>query len=111
MDSQAEQKGLLSDEHFTVDGTLIEAWAGQKSVKKKDQTGGFGDSGRNPSVEFRGEKRSNDTHQSTTGPEARLYKKAKGQEAKLSYLGHVLMENRNGLVAEGLLSESRGTAG
>lgn len=108
--AQAEQKGLLSDEHFTVDGTLIEAWAGQKSFKKKDQTGGSGDSGRNPSIEFRGEKRTNETHQSTTDPEARLYKKAKGQEAKLSYLGHVLMENRNGLVVDGLLSESTGTA-
>jgi transposase len=108
--SQAWEKGLLSDEHFTVDGTLIEAWAGQKSFKKKDQGGGSGDSTRNPSVEFRGEKRTNDTHQSSTDPEAKLYKKAKGQEAKLCYLGHALMENRNGLVVNGYLSQSTGTA-
>lgn len=108
--SQAREKGLLSDEHFTVDGTLIEAWAGQKSFKKTDQAGGSGDSGRNPSVEFRGEKRTNDTHQSSTDPEAKLYKKAKGQEAKLCYLGHALMENRNGLVVNSYLSQSTGTA-
>jgi transposase len=102
--SQAREKGLLSDEHFTVDGTLIEAWAGQKSFKKKDQAGGSGGSGRNPSVEFRGEQRTNDTHQSSTDPQAKLYKKAKGQEAKLCYLGHVLMENRNGLVVNSYLS-------
>jgi transposase len=108
--SQAREKGVLSDEHFTVDGTLIEAWAGQKSFKKKDQAGGSGDSGRNPSVEFRGEKRTNDTHQSSTDPQAKLYKKAKRQEAKLCYLGHALMENRNGLVVNSYLSQSTGTA-
>ncbi len=106
----AREHRLLSDEHFTVDGTLIEAWAGQKSFKKKDQTGGSGDSGRNPSIEFRGEKRTNETHQSTTDPEARLYKKAKGQEAKLSYLGHVLMENRNGLAVAACTTPATGTA-
>src|SRR5512142_216902 len=95
---QAREKGLLSDEHFTVDGTLIEAWAGHKSFKSKDDGRGGASSGKNPSVEFRGERRTNDTHQSSTDPEARLYKKAKGQEAKLSYLGHVLMDNRSGLV-------------
>lgn|SRR5512142_395230 len=107
---QAREKGLLSDEHFTVDGTLIEAWAGHKSFKSKDDGRGGASSGKNPSVEFRGERRTNDTHQSSTDPEARLYKKAKGQEAKLSYLGHVLMDNRNGLVVNSLLSQSAGTA-
>lgn len=107
---QAREKGLLSDEHFTVDGTLIEAWAGQKSFQRRDKEERSGDSGSNPTVDFRGEKRSNDTHQSTTDPEARLYKKARGQEAKLSYLGHVLMENRNGLVVNTHLSQSTGTA-
>jgi transposase len=107
---QAREQGLLSDEHFTVDGTLIEAWAGHKSFKSKDDDRGGGTSGKNPSVEFRGEPRANDTHQSSTDPEARLYKKAKGQEAKLCYLGHVLMENRNGLVVNSLLTQSTGTA-
>jgi transposase len=87
--------GLMSDEHFTVDGTLIEAWAGQKSFRRKDEdqtgSGGGGD--------FHGEPRSNQTHASSTDPEARLYKKSSGQEAKLSYLGHTLVENRNGLIA------------
>jgi len=108
--SQAREKGHLSDEHFTVDGTLIEAWAGQKSFKSKDKGGGSGEGGKNPTVDFRREKRSNDTHQSTTDPESRLYKKAKGKESKLSYLGHVLMENRNGLVVNTSLSQSTGTA-
>ncbi len=109
--AQARQLGLLSDEHFTVDGTLIEAWASQKSFKPK-----AGDEaeppaeGSNPEVNFRGDKRRNDTHQSTTDPEARLYKKAKGQEAKLGYLGHVLMENRHGLVVNTRLTLATGTA-
>jgi len=109
--AQARQLGLLSDEHFTVDGTLIEAWASQKSFKPK-----AGDEaeppaeGSNPEVNFRGEKRRNDTHQSTTDPEARLYKKAQGQEAKLGYLGHVLMENRHGLVVNTRLTLATGTA-
>jgi hypothetical protein len=107
---QARENGLLSDEHFTVDGTLIEAWAGHKSFKSKDDGRGSGTSGKNPSVEFRGERRTNDTHESSTDPEARLYKKAKGQEGKLCYLGHVLMENRNGLVINSLLTQSTGTA-
>lgn len=109
--AQARQLGLLSDEHFTVDGTLIEAWASQKSFKP--QAGGEAEppaEGRNPEVNFRGEKRRNDTHQSTTDPEARLYKKAKGQEAKLGYLGHVLMENRHGLVVNTRLTLATGTA-
>lgn len=108
--SRARQMRLLSDEHFTVDGTLIEAWAGQKSFKRKDKGDRSGDCGSNPTVDFRGEKRSNATHQSTTDPEAKLYKKAKGREAKLSYLGHVLMENRNGLVVNTHFTQATGTA-
>ena len=108
----AREQGLLSDEHFTVDGTLIEAWAGQKSFKPR--TGAQlpptdADPG-NPSVDFRGQRRTNDTHASTTDPDAKLYKKAKGQEAKLGFLGHVLMENRNGLVVETRLTAASGTA-
>lgn len=108
----AREKGLLSDEHFTVDGTLIEAWAGQKSFKPRAGTQAppnDSDTG-NPSVNFRGQKRSNDTHTSTTDADAKLYKKAKGQEAKLAFLGHVLMENRNGLVVETRLTAATGTA-
>lgn len=95
----ARKKQLLSSDHFTVDGTLVEAWASLKSFKQKDENisrkddGDFG----NPSVDFHGEKRSNDTHESTTDPESKLYRKSKGQGAKLSFMGHVLMENRNGL--------------
>jgi len=95
---QASAKGLTSDEHFSIDGTLIEAWASQKSFKPKDGDKGPGPQGRNPDVDFRGKPRKNDTHESTTDPDARLYRKASGQEAKLSYLGHVVMENRHGLV-------------
>jgi transposase len=109
----AREKGLLSDEHFTVDGTLIEAWAGQKSFKLRQPTDApppaDSDSG-NPTVNFRGEKRGNDTHASPTDADARLYKKATGQEAKLAFLGHVLMENRNGLVVETRLTPATGTA-
>jgi len=107
----AREKGLLSDEHFTVDGTLIEAWAGQKSFKPRTGTPppSDPDSG-NPNVDFRGQKRTNDTHASTTDADAKLYKKAKGQEAKLAFLGHVLMENRNGLVVETRLTAATGTA-
>jgi transposase len=107
----ARAQRLLSDEHFTVDGTLIEAWAGQKSFKKKgSKTGNPPADGGNPTVDFKGEKRSNDTHQSTTDPEARLYKKAKGQESKLCYLGHVTMENRNGLAVNARVTKATGTA-
>jgi transposase len=107
----AREQGLLSDEHFTVDGTLIEAWAGQKSFKPRTGTPppSDPDSG-NPSVNFRGQKRTNDTHASTTDADAKLYKKAKGHEAKLAFLGHVLMENRNGLVVETRLTGATGTA-
>jgi transposase len=110
---QAQAQGLLSDEHFTVDGTLIEAWASQKSFQPKE--GGpsqppSGGEGRNEDVNYRGQKRSNDTHASTTDPDARLSKKSHGGEARLSYMGHVLMENRNGLVVDSRLSISSGTA-
>jgi transposase len=96
-------KPLLSDEHFSVDGTLIEAWASQRSFRPKD--GGDQD-GSN----FRGQTRKNDTHQSTTDPDSRLYRKAAGREAKLAYMGHVTMENRHGLAVAGVLSQATGTA-
>jgi transposase len=98
----------LSDEHFTVDGTLIEAWASHKSFRPKDEEPKPG--GGNREVNFHGESRSNETHQSTTDPEARLYKKSKGSEAKLSYLGHGLMENRNGLLVRTCVTRADGTA-
>ncbi len=98
-----QAKPHLSDEHFSVDGTLIEAWASQKSFQKKD--GGTGDPG-----QFRGERRSNETHESKTDPDARLYRKGHGQEAKLGYLGHVLMENRHGLLVDAMLTQADGTA-
>ena len=110
--AQARERELLSDDHFTVDGTLIEAWAGQKSFKRKEAESPSpppDDSG-NPSLDCRGERRTNATHASTTDPEARLYKKAKGQEAKLAYLGHVLMENRHGLVVDTRVTQATGTA-
>jgi transposase len=110
---QARAQGLLSDEHFTVDGTLIEAWAGHKSFKRKDQgasnTPPDDDPG-NRSVDFHGEQRRNDTHQSTTDPEALLARKGAGKEAKLSYAGHVLMENRNGLAVDGCVTQATGRA-
>jgi transposase len=108
----AREKKLLSDEHFTVDGTLIEAWAGQKSFKKKNDApmDDHDDGSANPTVNFHGEKRSNATHESTTDPEARLYRKGLGKEAKLSYMGHVLMENRYGLAYDGCLTLATGTA-
>ena len=108
---QAKNRRLLSSEHFTVDGTLIEAWAGQKSFRKKEDTGDIPpDDPGNPTVDFHGEKRSNATHESTTDPEAKLFKKGKGREAKLSYMGHVLMENRNGLVVDAKLTTATGKA-
>lgn len=123
----AREHQLLSNDHFTVDGTLLEAWAGQKSFKRKDAppSDPATDTG-NADADF-GMPRSNVAHESTTDPEARLFKKVKRQEAKLAYLGHALMENRNGLVvdtrlpqatgtterdaAEEILQERRGTAG
>jgi len=94
----------MSDEHFTVDGTMIEAWASQKSFQKKEG-GDSGDGGN-----FHGHKRRNDTHASKTDPDAKLYRKGHGQEARLSYLGHGLMENRNGLIADAMVTEADGTA-
>jgi transposase len=107
---QAAAAGLLSDEHFTVDGTLIEAWASLKSFRPKDGPPPEGGGGRNPAVDFHGDKRLNRTHASTTDPEARLFKKAKGKEAKLCFMGHVLMENRHGLVVSPRLTAATGTA-
>jgi len=95
---QATRQGLTSDEHFSVDGTLIQAWASQKSFKPKDGSGGGSGGGRNPDVDFKGKRRRNETHASTTDPDARLYRKGYGKESKLSYLGHVVIENRHGLV-------------
>jgi transposase len=108
---QARGQLLLSDEHFTVDGTLVEAWAGHKSFKRKDAppTPPPDDPG-NPSVDFHGEKRSNATHASTTDPDARLYRKTHGSEPKLCYLGHALMENRNGLVLDAQVTIASGYA-
>ena len=109
---QAHEHGLLSDEHFTVDGTLIEATASFKSFKPRDgePPKTTDDDPGNPSVDFHGEKRSNATHQSTTDPEARLLRKGKGKEAKLVFMGHALMENRNGLLVDFQLTEATGTA-
>jgi transposase len=109
---QAHERGLLSDEHFTVDGTLIEAAASLKSFKRKDgqPPKTTDDDPGNPSVDFHKEQRSNATHQSTTDPEARLFKKGKGKEAKLTFLAHALMENRHGLLVDFQLTEASGTA-
>ena len=107
--AQARGRRLLSAEHFTVDGTLLEAWAGQKSFKRKDQPRDPPDDPGNPTVNFHGERRSNQTHQSTTDPDSRLFKKAKGHEAKLAYLGEVLMENRHGLVVDACVVPATGT--
>ena len=108
---QARTNDLLSDEHFSVDGTLIEAWASQKSFQRKDENQAPPpDDPGNPTVAFHGEKRSNDTHQSTTDPEARLARKSSGHESKLAYCGNVLIENRNGLVVDTELLMASGTA-
>ena len=109
--AQARDRCLLSDEHFTVDGTLVEAWAGLKSFKKKDGSDQEPpDDPGNPTVNFHGEKRRNDTHQSTADPDARLYRKGNGQEAKLYFMGHAVMENRNGLAVGAGVSQATGTA-
>jgi transposase len=100
----AQAQDLMSDEHFTVDGTLIEAWASQKSFKRKDgDTDGDG-------ANFHGQTRKNDTHASTTDPDARLYRKSKGAEARLAYLGHLLIENRHGLIGDAMATHADGTA-
>jgi len=114
--SQPQVKRLLSSEHFSVDGTLIQAWASMKSFKPKQPpnndggpSGGRGD-GRNAPADFRGQKRSNDTHQSTTDPDARLYRKGPGMEARLCFIGHGLMENRSGLIVDARLTRVSGHA-
>ena len=108
---QPRIKRLLSSEHFSVDGTLIEAWASMKSFRPKAAEGDGGEGGgRNPSVDFRGEKRSNDTHESTTDPDAMLYRKGAGMEAKLCFIGHGLMENRSGLIVDARLTRASGHA-
>jgi transposase len=107
---QARGRNLLSDEHFSVDGTLIDAWASMKSFKPKDGGGDPPGPGRNGERDFRGEKRSNQTHASTTDPEAKLYRKANGQSSRMAFMGHVLMENRNGLVVGAVVTQATGTA-
>ena len=116
--AQPRVKKLLSTDHFSVDGTLIEAWASMKSVKPKEGSGedrkeGSGEppaggGGRNAEVDFHGQRRSNDTHASTTDPDARLYRKGQGKEAKLCFMGHGLMENRNGLLVDACLTLADG---
>ena len=103
----ADAERLLSDEHFTVDGTLLEAWASQKSFQPRDQDPPAAGGG-NPTVNFHGQRRTNATHQSTTDPDARLYKKARGREARLGYLGHVLMEHRSGLIVRTAVTPADG---
>lgn len=103
-------KRLLSDDHFSVDGTLIDAWASMKSFRPKDGSGDPPDPGRNGERNFRKEKRSNETHASTTDPDARLYRKGNGRESRLCFMGHVLMENRNGLAVDATLTHATGTA-
>jgi transposase len=103
-------KQLLSSDHFSVDGTLLKAWASMKSFRPKDGSGAPPDGGRNGERNFRREKRSNETHASTTDPDAKLYRKGDGQESRLCYMGHVLMENRNGLAVAGDVTPATGTA-
>jgi transposase len=103
-------KKLLSSEHFSVDGTLIDAWASMKSFRPKDGSGEPPDPGRNGERNFHNEKRLNETHASTTDPDARLYRKANGRESRLCFMGHVLMENRNGLAVDAALTHATGTA-
>jgi transposase len=107
---QARVRKLLSDDHFSVDGTLIEAWASMKSFRPKDGSGEPPGPGRNGERNFHGEKRTNETHASTTDPEAKLYRKGHGQASKLAFMGHVLMENRHGLVVAAELTHATGTA-
>ena len=104
---QAQTARLLSHEHFTVDGTLLEAWASHKSFRPRDEEPPPPDGG-NPTVNFHRQRRTNDTHQSTTDPDARLYKKARGREARLGYLGHVLMEHRCGLIVDSMVTAATG---
>ncbi len=109
--AQPRVKRLMSSDHFSVDGTLIEAWALLKSFRRKDGSDNDPEGpGRNAERGFHKEKRSNATHQSTTDPQARLYRKGDGQPAKLCYMGHALMENRHGLAVDGLVTQANGTA-
>lgn len=108
--AQPKVKRLLSSDHFSVDGTLIEAWASMKSFQPKDGSGSPPPGGRNGERDFHGEKRSNETHASTTDPDARLFRKGNGQESKLCYIGHAFMENRHGLAVTGDVSLASGTA-
>ena len=108
--AQAGAKGLTSDEHFTVDGTLLEAWAGAKSFQPKDKKQPPPDDPGNPTVNFRGERRSNETHASKTDPESLLAKKGESKESKLSYCGNLLVENRNGLIVDAEVFQANGTA-
>jgi len=108
--AQPKVRGLLSTEHFSVDGTLLEAWASTKSFRPKDGSGPPPDAGRNGEQDFHGQKRSNDTHASTTDPDARLYRKGRGKEAKLAFMGHALMENRNGLIVGAVATRASGHA-
>jgi transposase len=103
-------KRLMSSEHFSVDGTLIDAWASMKSFRPRDGSGDPPQLGRNGERDFHGEKRSNETHASTTDPDARLYRKANGRESRLCYMGHAMMENRNGLVVDAELTLAIGLA-
>ena len=106
---QAREQRLLSEEHFSVDGTLLEAWASVKSFRPRDGDPPSGDGGRNPEVDFHGERRRNETHRSSTDPEARLAKKGKGKEARRCFGAHVLMDNREGLVVDVRLTPANGT--
>jgi transposase len=108
--AQPKVKKLLSTEHFSVDGTLLEAWASMKSFRPKDGSGSPPDAGRNGEQDFHGQKRSNETHASTTDPDARLYRKGRGKESKLSFMGHALMENRNGLIVGAIATRASGHA-
>lgn len=108
--AEARRRKLLSEDHFTVDGTLLEAWASLKSIHPKDSGEPPKQGDRNPDVDFRGEPRTNDTHQSSTDPEARLARKGAGKEAKLCFAGHVLMDNRTGLVVDVTVTRATGTA-
>ena len=108
--AQPQVKALLSGEHFSVDGTLLEAWASTKSFRPKDGSGPPADAGRNGEQDFRGQKRSNETHASATDPDARLYRKGRGKEAKLCFMGHALMENRNGLIVGAVATRASGHA-
>ena len=108
--AEARRRRLLSEEHFTVDGTLLEAWASLKSFRPRDGDGSSTGGGRNPSVDFQGERRKNDSHVSTTDPEARLARKGTGREARLCFSGHILMENKSGLVVDVMVTGATGTA-